>query len=100
MPKITVDVPHSLGQEKAVERLRERFRHLKDAFQDQINSFEEDWKDNAVDFRLATRGVTVTGTVTIDPSDVRVDALLPMVAMFLKGKIESRIRERLSEMLA
>jgi len=99
MPKLTVDVPHSLGQEEAVQRLKAQFSSLKDSFQEHISSLEEDWNGNAMDFRLATQGVTVTGKVAIDPTKVTVDAQLPLIAMIFKGKIESQIRERLGQML-
>ena len=99
MPKITIDVAHALGQEKAVERLKEQFPSIRDAFQEKLTSLEETWNAHVATFRLVTQGVTVTGTVTLDPSVARVDVQLPLVAMLLKGKIESRIRQRLGEIL-
>ena len=100
MPSLNLNVPHLLSQDQAVERLKEKFRTIKEVYKDQISSLEEQWDGSAASFSLATQGVTITGTVTIDPSDVKVHAKLPLAAMLFKSKIESKIRERLAEILA
>lgn len=99
MPKLTVDVPHELDQDEAVERIKREFPAIKDSFQEHISTFEDNWNGNTMDFRLVTSGVTVAGTVAVGPSGVKVDAQLPLVAMIFKSTIESRIRERLGAML-
>jgi len=99
MPKLSMSVPHSLGQEEAVERLKEHFSSIKEAYGEHVSRLEEQWDDHVLTFLFTTRGVTVNGTVTIDPSDVKVVARLPLAAMIFKGRIESQIRERLSQML-
>ena len=100
MPKLNITHPHSLGQEQAVQRLKGQFSAIKESYKDEISTLEERWNETAMNFRLITRGATVTGDVNVEPAEVNVDVHLPLVAMIFKSKIESRIRERLAEILA
>jgi hypothetical protein len=100
MPKLVINHPHALGLQEAVERLKGRFSSIREDYKDEISSLEEHWNESSMSFRLVTRGVTVSGDVAVEPAQVSVDVQLPLVAMLLKGKIESRIRQRLGEILA
>ena len=100
MPKLSMSVPHSLGQEEASQRLKQKFSSIKETYKDQVSDLEEEWNGNVLNFRFTTYGVTIKGDVTAAPSDVKVKADLPMVAMMLKGTIERQISEQLGKLLA
>ena len=100
MPTLTVAVPHALGQQEAVGRLKEQFGNVKDRFGDQVSDLEEAWDGDALRFGFKTYGIRVQGTVTVGDADVTVAAELPHAAMLFRGTIEKQIGSELEKMLA
>jgi hypothetical protein len=100
MPKLSISVPHALGQQQAVDRLKQRFHLLRETYQQHITALEEEWKEHVLSFALTTFGVTVKGSVAAEPEEVKVDAHLPLMAAMFKGRIEEQLRNELSKMLA
>lgn len=100
MPRVTVAVPHDLGQQEATDRLKARFGNLKDRFGRDVSDVKEEWDDHVLRFGFTTYGFQIRGTVTSGESDVTVAADLPLVAMPLKGTIERQIREELEKIVA
>lgn len=100
MPKLSVSVPHTLSQEEATRRLQGHFQEAFQKFQDHVQDYEEQWEGNRLQFRFTTFGFGIQGNVNSDPSEVRVNADLPLAAMMFKGMIEQQIREELSRALA
>ena len=99
MPKISVSVPHQLGQETASERLKSFLARLKEKHQDQVSDLKEEWTDNALKFGFKTFGFQFQGTGNVTDTEAKVDVDLPFAAMMFKGKIESEMRETLARVL-
>jgi hypothetical protein len=53
-----------------------------------------------MNFALKVYGVNVKGDIASEPSEVRVNVNLPLMAMVFKGKIEEQIKEQLGKVLA
>jgi putative polyhydroxyalkanoate system protein len=100
MPTLSVRVPHTLGQQQATERLKQRFREVQDQFGQHVSDLEEQWNGHVLRFGFRALGIRVEGTVTSGESEVSVDAGLPLLAMPLKGRIEQQIRAELGKILA
>ena len=100
MPKLSITVPHSLGQDNATERLKERFATARGDYEEHVSNLEEHWDGNTLSFRFTTFGANVKGTVTVEPSQVNVHANLPLMAAMFKGTIETQIRDRFAKLLA
>ena len=100
MPSLSVAVPHMLGQEEAVERLKERSRVMKTTYQDHIRNLEEHWNGSSGRYRFRTMGMEIKGTVTADASQVKVSVDLPLMAVMFRGAIEEKLRQELGEILA
>ncbi len=99
MPKILMAIPHNLTEEEAAHRLRTRFVELQEQHGHQLQDFEGEWNGNSLKYRFKAMGVPVGGAVNVEPSRVRVDAELPIIAMMFKGKIEQEIRNELGKVL-
>jgi hypothetical protein len=99
MPKITVNVPHELGQQTAAERLQSFLARLKEKHQGQVSDLEEEWSGNALKFRFKTFGFQFQGAGNVSDSDAKIDVDIPFAAMMFKGKIESEMRETLTRVL-
>lgn len=99
MPKITINVPHQLGQQEAADRLRRFVTRLKEKHQDQVGNLEEEWNGNALTFRFKTFGFQFQGTGNVSENDAVLDVDIPFAAMMFKGKIESEMRDTLTRVL-
>jgi len=100
MPKLTVTVPHALGQEQAVERLKARFHAALQTYGQRVEGLQQQWHDNALTYRFKTLGMSVNGSVSVEPSEVTVVMELPLTASVFKGTIEKQLREELTKILA
>ena len=99
MPQLSLDLPHALGQDEAARRLKATVAAARSAYQEHLSDFQEDWQDHTLSFGFRAMGMSVKGTVAIEPENVHVAADLPMAAMFFRGAIESRIRQEVGRLL-
>jgi hypothetical protein len=100
MPRLTLTVPHSVGSDEAKRRLKDKLAAALSEHGDRLSDFREEWRDHALSFGFRALGMAVTGTVAVEPEQVRVDADLPFAAMLFKGAIEQRLRQEVSTLLA
>jgi hypothetical protein len=97
MPNFNLDVPHSLGRDAAIERLKtfmDKVRH-----RDDVSDLEETWNENVQSFSFKTYGFKIEGAATVEEDRVKLDGKLPLAAAPFRGKIEGSIREGLEKTL-
>lgn len=99
MGNITVTVQHNLGQDEALKRVKTFVSEMKTQYGSKA-SFEESWNGNVGTFSGSGSGVSASGTVTVNPADVTVDLTVPAIVMFMKGTVESGMRQNLERVLA
>lgn len=100
MPKSTVSVNHSLGQEKATELLKQFLPKLREKFQGQVSDLEEAWNGNTLNFSFKTFGFKINGKMNVAEDNVKLEQDLPLAAMMFKGKVEEAIRTEMGKLLA
>ena len=100
MAKLNLTVAHDLGREEALQRLQSESDMLKKTFGDSVSDLKENWNDSTLDFSLVAYGMSVSGDVLVDASAVTTNIKLPLAAMMFKGTIESKVRERLEQLLS
>jgi hypothetical protein len=100
MPRIALEVPHSLGLEEATRRLKDKFAAALAEHQSRISDFREEWRDHTLSFAMKAMGLGVSGTVAVEAKQVKLDAELPLAAAFFKGAIEQRLRQEVAVVLA
>ena len=100
MPKMNVAVPHKLNPDEAVRRIKNLVGDMKKQFGDRITDLKEEWSGNNGQFAFKAMGFDVSGTVRVDADEVRIEGNLPFAASMFKGRIESTIQERASQLLA
>lgn len=64
-----------------------------------LEILEENLGEHSGTFAFKTMGFKISGAVTINDNDVKVDADLPFAAMLFKGRIESEVRETMERAL-
>ena len=99
MPSLKMSVPHQLGQDEAVTRLKGFLEKVKQRYQNQVSDLEESWAANTLDFAFKTYGFHIKGHMVVDPDDVKFEGQIPFAAMMFKGKIEQTIRDEMNRVL-
>ena len=100
MPNFSTEVPHTLGQEEAISRLKTFVDKVAERFQDQVKDMEGTWNDNQLDFSFSTYGFKIAGVVTVEDDVVRLEGQLPFAAVAFRGKIEQSIHSELERALS
>jgi putative polyhydroxyalkanoate system protein len=100
MPAFTAEVPHSLGQKAARERLDHFLDKIGEKYKGQISDLSGAWNDDVLSFSFSTFGIKINGTMTVDDNMVRLNGELPFSAMIFKGKIVGGIQEALAKALS
>ena len=100
MPKTDITVPHSLGKEEALTRLKGMLTSVKENYGSQVSDLKENWTDNGGTFSFKAMGFKISGELTVVDDEVRVDAEFPWAAKPFQSTIETAIRERAERLLA
>ena len=100
MPSMSLSMPHSLGQEEALRRLKAALEKAKARNEGKVTNLKEDWNGNQLDYSFSTYGFNVKGNVLVEQGEVKLNGSLPFAAMMFKGKIEQTVREELGKVLA
>jgi len=99
MPKIELNIPHSLTKDEALTRIKNFLPQLKEQHADQIKDLEESWNGNTGVFQFKISGFKVSGSLEVEESSVVIKGDLPFAAILFKGQIEETIRAKAVELL-
>jgi hypothetical protein len=100
MANLNVTVPHQLPQDEALSRVQNAIAQAKVQHAGKVSILQENWTGYVGAFSVSVMGFTVSGSLTVNPSDVTLESSLPGPAVFVKGQIESTAREVVSGILA
>jgi hypothetical protein len=100
MPAFQVNVPHGLGKEQALERLKAFLEKVAERYKDQVSKMEGNWVEDVLTFAMTTYGFTISGTLTVSDATAQIVGQLPFAALPFKGKIEKSIADALSKQLS
>jgi putative polyhydroxyalkanoate system protein len=95
MATIDISRSHSLSKDEAKKRAEELAKSMEAKL-----GLKWKWESDHIRFEApsgAARGTT--GTVEVSDSTVRVQIDLPFLLRVLKGKVESKVNEKLAELL-
>jgi len=85
---LIVSIPHQLGKEEAVRRLKSGFAHARTTFGEKLAVIDETWSGDHLDFHAGVLGQTITGTIDVAEDHVRVEVQLP----WLLGMLAEQVR--------
>lgn len=100
MPGFSTEVPHNLGREVAIEKLKGFSDRIREKYKDQVSSMSGDWNNNLYNFAITTYGFTISGVLTVEEQLARLEAQLPFAALAFKGKIEQSFAAEVKKALA
>ena len=83
---LTISIPHRLGRDEAVRRIKSGFGDAKAHFAHLITISEERWDDNRLSFRAGAIGQTASGVIDVRDDSVMVSVELSwLLARFAKA---------------
>jgi hypothetical protein len=85
---VVVTIPHKLGKEEAVRRLKTGFEKLHSGFA-QLAVVEDNWTGDRLDFRARILGQTASGIVDVGETSVRLEMQLPWMLAMLAEKAKA-----------
>ena len=100
MARIAMEVPHTLGKEKAASQLKEQLENRRDEIEQHVTNLKADWADDELAYSFSTFGFKVDGTLVVDDGCVKVGANVPLPAMMFRGRIEQLLQDELGKLLA
>lgn len=90
---VIVTIPHSLGKDEAVRRLKSGLAKAT-ATLPMLSLSEEVWTGDRMTFRLSAMGQDAAGSVDVAEQDVRIEVVLPWLlqrfAEMIQGAIQSK----------
>ena len=90
---LIVSIPHSLGREEAMRRLKAGLSRA--ATKVPILSVDEErWEDNRMIFRVRALGQAANGHVDVEEDHVKVEVTLPFLLQRFAEMAQAAIRER------
>ena len=100
MPNIEMSIPHSIGQEEALNRIKKLLDNVQTQFSGQLKDVQQDWKNNEGSFSFSVMNMPVSGKLTVNNGDVALDGKLPLAASLFQGKIKEVIMEEAKKVLS
>jgi hypothetical protein len=96
---LVVSIPHRLGREEAVRRLKSGLGAARTSYSALLTITEETWTGDHLVFRVSAVGQSATGTIDVADDHVRLEVMLPWLLAKLAEKIAPAIRKEGTLML-
>jgi Putative polyhydroxyalkanoic acid system protein (PHA_gran_rgn) len=90
---LVVSIPHSLGREEAMRRLKTGLTRAATSVP-VLNVDEERWEDNRMIFRVRALGQAAAGHLDVDDTHVRLEVRLPWLLQRFAEVAQIAIRNR------
>jgi hypothetical protein len=90
---VIVSIPHRLGKEEALSRLKSGFGRARTNFRHLLTVQEETWVGDHLQFRVSALGQVASGTIDVAPDHVRLEVTLPWLLAAFTEKLTPAIRK-------
>ena len=100
MSKIEMSIPHSIGKDEALNRIKKLLGNVQTRFSGQLKDVKQEWNDNEGSFSFSVMNMPVSGKLTVNNGEVSLDGKLPLAASFFQGKIKEVIMEEAKKVLS
>jgi len=91
---VVVSIPHHLGKQEAVRRLKAGLGKAATNFGHLISVEEEVWNGDSLTFRLRALGQVANGTIDVAEDHLRIEVALPWLLAKLSEKLIPAIRKQ------
>lgn len=91
---LVVSVPHQLGREEAIRRLKEGLVWAREKYGSVVSIQQEDWHGDQLDFRVAVLGQAASGVIGVSDSDVTLSVQLPWLLAKFAEKAQTMLQKQ------
>lgn len=74
---ITVSIPHQLGKDEALRRIKSGVEDARSKFASVLTIQQADWSGNSLAFQVSAVAQQVAGTILVEERHVKLDVELP-----------------------
>jgi hypothetical protein len=92
MPRYRTEVAHALGQPEALARVRALAEYAR-----RTSDLKGAWSENTFEFSLTVQGVSLRGTLSVEPDALKFDGRLPLLAMPFRNWIPRALKKGLAQ---
>ncbi len=96
---LVVTIPHRLGKEEAVRRLKAGFGQLRTSYSAMMSVDNEAWSGDRLDFSIRAVGQTASGAIDVGEDQVRLELQLPWLLAKLADKVMPTLEKQTRLML-
>src|SRR5262245_26560655 len=96
---LVVSIPHRLGREEAVRRLKTGLGTVRTHYRALLAVQEETWTGDHLQFRVSALGQAAAGSIDVADDHVRLEVTLPWLLAKIAEKITPAIRKEGTLML-
>jgi hypothetical protein len=90
---LVVSIPHHLGKDEAVRRLKDGIVYLKTSQANRISVVEDNWIGDRLDFLVAALGQNASGSIDVSEDQVTCSVNLPWMLAMLADKARTLIQK-------
>lgn len=91
---LVVTIPHSLGKEEAMRRLKTGFAQLKEKSGGTLAAADMSWQDSKAAFSLSMFGQSASGDLEVLEDSVRLEIVLPWFLQMIAEKAKALIQKQ------
>jgi len=91
---LVVSIPHSLGKEEAIRRLKVGIGRAVQAAGSVVQVEEQRWSDNRLDFKVTALQQHASGIVEVEQNVVRIEVALPWLLARMAQGVKEMIEKR------
>ena len=91
---LTVTIPHRLGKDEAVRRLKAGLSSVQTDFKHLFSVQEETWVGDSLTFRISALGQQASGVIDVHEDDVQLQVQLPWLLHRIVEKAQGVIKSR------
>ncbi len=90
---LVVSIPHRLGKEEAVRRLKNGLGQVRTSYSHLMSVEEEVWNGDRLTFRLRALAQSSEGTIDVTDDQLRIEVKLPWLLAKLSERLIPAIRK-------
>jgi hypothetical protein len=90
---ITINIPHELGRAEARRRIDEGFERFSHQMGGVAGAVTKSWDGDRLAYQLTAMGQSISGTIEVMETVVKLEVLLPNLLGMIAGKLKGRLQK-------
>ena len=96
---VTVSVPHRLGRQEAIRRLKAGLGRMRGNFSAIVTIEQEEWNGDTLQLQMHGLGQSAAGTITVLEDSLRIEVVLPWLLAQAASRLLPALRREATLLL-